>query len=236
MIPIPINDNIRRRIFWVATLALILANVLAFAFELSQGPQLNRLIYTLAIIPARYTSPRGFALSGLNGLLVPIFASMFLHGGWLHLIGNMLFLFVFGRSIEDRYGHLKFLLIYFLSGLIAAMTHIFFNASSRLPTIGASGAIAGILGAYLVCFPGARISTLIWVLVFFWRVEIPALIILGYWFLIQFVAASTQQLDIQSATQGGTAWWAHVGGFVAGAALALILRPRRPKVEIIPPY
>ena len=236
MIPIPINDNIRRRIFWIATLVLILANVLAFAFELLQGPQINLLIYTFAIIPARYTFPHGFAQSGMNGLVVSIFASMFLHGGWLHLIGNMLFLFVFGRSIEDRYGHWKFLLIYFLSGLIAALTHIFFNAGSRLPTIGASGAIAGILGAYLVCFPGARISTLIWVLVFFWRVEIPALIILGYWFLIQFVAASAQQLDIQSATQGGTAWWAHVGGFFAGAALALILRPRRPKVEIMPPY
>jgi len=236
MIPIPINDNIRRRIFWSATLALILTNALAFIFELSQGPHINRLIFTFAIIPARYTSPDAFALSGLSGFFVPIFVSMFLHGGWLHLIGNMLFLFVFGRSIEDRYGHLKFLLIYFLSGLIAAVTHIYFNAGSMLPTIGASGAIAGILGAYLVCFPGARISTLIWVLIFFWRVEIPALIILGYWFIIQFVAASTQQLDIQSATQGGTAWWAHVGGFCAGAVLALILRPRRPRVEIIPPY
>ncbi|HEV2231933.1 MAG TPA: rhomboid family intramembrane serine protease [Terriglobia bacterium] len=236
MIPIPINDNIRRRIFWAATLVLILANVLAFIFELSQGAQLNRLIYTFAIIPARYTSPRGSALPGLGGLLVPVFASMFLHAGWLHLIGNMLFLFVFGRSVEDRYGHWKFILIYFLSGFVAALTHIFYNAGSRLPTIGASGAIAGILGAYIVCFPGARISTLIWVLVFFWRVEIPALIILGYWFLIQFIAASAQQLDIQSAARGGTAWWAHVGGFFAGAVLALIFRPRRPKVEIIPPY
>lgn len=236
MIPIPINDNIRRRIFWAATLVLILANVLAFVFELSQGAQLNRLIYTFAIIPARYTSPRGSALPGLGGLLVPVFASMFLHAGWLHLIGNMLFLFVFGRSVEDRYGHWKFILIYFLSGFVAALTHIFYNAGSRLPTIGASGAIAGILGAYIVCFPGARISTLIWVLVFFWRVEIPALIILGYWFLIQFIAASAQQLDIQSAARGGTAWWAHVGGFFAGAVLALIFRPRRLKVEIIPPY
>lgn len=236
MIPIPINDNIRRRIFWAATLVLILANVLAFVFELSQGAQLNRLIYTFAIIPARYTSPRGSALPGLGGLLVPVFASMFLHAGWLHLIGNMLFLFVFGRSVEDRYGHWKFILIYFLSGFVAALTHIFYNAGSRLPTIGASGAIAGILGAYIVCFPGARISTLIWVLVFFWRVEIPALIILGYWFLIQFIAASAQQLDIQSAARGGTAWWAHVGGFFAGAVLALIFRPRRLKGEIIPPY
>lgn len=227
MIPIPINDHIRRQIFWAATLALIVANTLVFIFELSLGPQLNRLVFTFAVIPANYTTPRGLAATGLAGHIVPIFTSMFLHGGWLHLIGNMLFLFVFGRSIEDRYGHGKFLLIYFLGGLAAALTHIFFNAGSRVPTVGASGAIAAILGAYFVCFPGARISTLIWIIIFFWRVEIPAVFILGYWFVIQFVAANMERLDIQSATRGGTAWWAHVGGFVVGAALALILQPRR---------
>ena len=236
MIPIPINDHIRRRIFWTATLAIIIANVLAFIYELSLGLQLNQLIFVFAIIPARYTAPQAYARFGLAGLFVPIFVSMFLHGGWLHLIGNMLFLFVFGRSIEDRYGHAKFLAIFLLSGLVAALTHIFFNPSSRLPTIGASGAIAGILGAYLVCFPGARITTLIPFLFFFWRVEIPALIILGYWFLIQFVTATFQLADIQSATRGGTAWWAHVGGFVAGMVLALLMRARRPKVELLPPY
>jgi len=236
MIPIPINDHIRRRIFWAATLSLIVANILVFAFELSQGQQLDRLIFLLAVIPSRYIGPHGITVTGPGGLFVPIFASMFLHAGWLHLLGNMLFLFVFGRSIEDRYGHGQFLLIYFASGLVAAFTHILFNAGSRVPTIGASGAIAGVLGAYFVCFPGARISTLIPIFFFFWRVEIPAVFVLGYWFLIQFVAASYQQLDIQSATRGGTAWWAHVGGFVAGAALALLLPPRRPRVEMIPPY
>ncbi len=159
---------------------------------------------------------------------------MFLHGGWLHLIGNMLFLFVFGRSIEDRYGHFKFLMIYFLSGLAAAVTHIFLNAGSTAPTIGASGAIAGILGAYFVCFPGAQITTLIPLFFFFWRVEIPALFILGYWFLIQFLTGF-QAMNMQSATQGGVAWWAHVGGFVAGIALALAFRPRRPRVYVLPP-
>lgn len=236
MIPIPINDHIRRRIFWAATLSLVVANMLVFAFELSQGRQLNRLILVLAIIPARYIGPHGITVTDPGGLFVPIFASMFLHAGWLHLLGNMLFLFVFGRSIEDRYGHGQFLLIYFASGLVAALTHILFNAGSRVPTIGASGGIAGVLGAYFVCFPGARISTLIPIFFFFWRVEIPAVFVLGYWFLIQFVAASYQQLDIQSATRGGTAWWAHVGGFIAGAALALLLPPRRPRVEMIPPY
>jgi membrane associated rhomboid family serine protease len=227
MIPIPINDHIRRRIFWAATLALIVVNTLVFLYELSLGPQLNQLVFLFAVVPANYTTSHGLAATGFAGHIIPIFTSMFLHGGWLHLIGNMLFLFVFGRSIEDRYGHGKFLLIYFLGGLAAALTHIFFNAGSRLPTVGASGAIAAILGAYFVCFPGASITTLIWIVIFFWRVEIPAVFILGYWFVIQFVAANMERLDIQSATHGGTAWWAHVGGFIMGAALALILQPRR---------
>lgn len=234
MVPIPINDHIRRRTFWTATLALIIANVLAFVYELSLGWQLNRFVFYFSIIPARYTTPRGLASASLGGFLVPVLASMFLHGGWLHLIGNMLFLFVFGRSIEDRYGHFKFLMIYFLSGLAAAVTHIYFNEGSTAPTIGASGAIAGILGAYFVCFPGAQITTLIPLFFFFWRVEIPAVFILGYWFLIQFLTGF-QAMNMQSATQGGVAWWAHVGGFVAGMALALAFRPRRPRVYVLPP-
>ena len=236
MIPIPLNDHIRRRIFWMVTLALIFANTFIFIYELSLGPQLNRVVFEFSVIPARYTSPRALAATGPIGLAVPIFTAMFLHGGWIHLIGNMLFLFVFGRSIEDRYDHGKFLLIYFWGGLAAALTHIFFNPASRIPTIGASGAIAAVLGAYFVCFPGARITTLLPIFIFFWKVEIPAVFMLGYWFIIQFVAANVQRLDIQSATRGDTAWWAHVGGFAAGAALALILRPRRLRAEIIPPY
>jgi membrane associated rhomboid family serine protease len=236
MVPIPINDHIRRRTFWASTLALIVANLLLFIFELSQGPYLNRLIFVFGVIPARYTTLRGFAAAGLVGFFVPVFVSMFLHAGWLHLIGNMLFLFVFGRSVEDRYGHFKFLFLYLLSGFIAALTHIYFNPGSRVPTIGASGAIAGVLGAYFVCFPSARITTLIWLFFFFWRVEIPALLVLGYWFFIQFITATYELANIQSATQGGVALWAHVGGFVAGMALALIMRPRRPKVELLPPY
>jgi rhomboid family protein len=233
MIPIPINDHIRRRAAWISTGLLICANVLVFFFELAAGRNLNRLVFLFGIIPARYTL-HGLAHAGPAGLVVPIFASMFLHGGWLHLIGNMLFLFVFGRSIEDRYGHFQFLLLYFLSGFIAAVTHIMLNAGSTVPTIGASGAIAGVLGAYAVRFPRARISTLIFLVFFFWRVEIPALFLLGYWFLIQFIAGY-QMLAIESATAGGVAWWAHVGGFVAGILLALILPPirRGPVVEVM---
>lgn len=225
MIPIPINDHIRRRVLWISVGLLIVANVLVFLFELSLGRNLDRMVFAFGIVPARY-SPRGLAHFGAAGLAAPIFASMFLHGGWLHLIGNMLFLFVFGRSIEDRYGHLQFLFLYFFSGVAAAITHIFLNAGSPVPTIGASGAIAGILGAYAVCFPRARISTLIFLIFFFWRVEIPALFLLGYWFLIQFVTGY-QMMAIQTATGGGVAWWAHVGGFVTGIFLAIILPPLR---------
>lgn len=234
MIPIPINDHIRRQIFWGATLALIVANLAAFYSELSLGRDLNRLILVFGVIPARYTTPRGLAHFTLEGLFVPIFASLFLHGGWLHLLSNMLFLFVFGRSVEDRFGHFKFLQIYFLSGLGAALFHIFMNAGSIVPTIGASGAIAGILGAYFACFPRARITTLIYLLFFFWQIEVPALLLLGYWFLFQFLTGY-QMLAIQTATGGGVAWWAHVGGFVIGVILAMSIRPRRrgPVVEIV---
>ncbi len=229
MIPIPINDHIRRQTFWFATLFLILVNTAVFIFELSFGRGLNRLVFYFGLIPARYTHWSGLSLGHSLGFFIPVFASMFLHGGWLHLIGNMLFLFVFGRSIEDRFGHGNFLLLYFLSGFIAAVTHIMMNANSTVPTIGASGAIAGVLGAYLISFPAARITTLIPLIIIFWTVQLPAILVLGYWFLIQFVAGF-QMLNIESASAGGVAWWAHVGGFVAGMILALALPKRRRRV------
>jgi membrane associated rhomboid family serine protease len=234
MVPLPLTDHIRRRSFWIFTLLLIVANVWAFLVELSLGARVNRLVYLFGVIPARYTTPHGLAVPSLAGLLLPIFVSMFLHGGWLHLLGNMLFLFVFGRSVEDRYGHLQYLLLYFLAGLGGALVHIVLNAGSRLPTIGASGAIAGVLGAYFVSFPGARITTLIPLILFFFTVQVPAVVLLGYWFLIQFLTGF-QTLAIQTATGGGVAWGAHVGGFLMGIALAFILPPQRrgPTVEIL---
>ncbi|HUY15797.1 MAG TPA: rhomboid family intramembrane serine protease [Terriglobia bacterium] len=235
MIPIPINDNVRRRTFWTITLLLIAANTWAFLYELSLGHLLNRFIFVFGVVPGRYMTAQGLAIPGFLALFVPLFVSMFLHGGWLHLIGNMLFLFVFGRSLEDRFGHGKFLILYFLSGLGAAFLHIYLNAGSPVPSIGASGAIAGVLGAYFVCFPRARITTVIFLIFFFWTVQLPALLVLGYWFLVQFVAGY-QMLAIQSATGGGVAWWAHVGGFLTGLILALVFQPRRAKVEMIRPY
>jgi len=232
MLPLPLTDHIRRRSFWFVTLSLIVANVWSFVYELEQGRGLNRLVSDYGIVPARYITRSGFSHLTLAGFLVPIFVSMFLHGGWLRLLGNMLFLFVFGRSVEDRIGHFHFLFLYLCSGFAGAMLHIILNAGSRLPTIGASGAIAGVLGAYFVSFPRARITTLIFLIFFFWTIELPAILVLGYWFLIQF-AAGYQMLAIQSATGGGVAWWAHVGGFMTGLILAVATPPvqRGPVVE-----
>ena len=225
MVPIPLHDHIRRQSFWFMTLLLIVANVWIFLLELAQGPALNQMVLALGVVPARYAALHHFQNTSFAGSLIPLFAAMFLHGGWLHLLGNMLFLFVFGRSIEDRFGPLKFLAIYFLAGLGGNLLHILLNFTSRVPTIGASGAIAGILGAYFVTFPAARVTTLIPLFFFFWTVELPALLLLGYWFLIQFFTGF-QMLAIQSATGGGVAWWGHVGGFLVGLVLALTLEPR----------
>jgi membrane associated rhomboid family serine protease len=233
MVPIPLTDHIRRRSFWAITLLIIVVNFWVFFLELSMGRELNHVIRVYGLIPARYTVPGVFARPpGLT--IAPIFISMFLHGGWLHILGNMLFLFVFGRSIEDRFGHFSFLLLYLVSGVAAALVQIAVSPHSRVPTIGASGAIAGVLGAYFICYPRARITTLIPLFIFFWTVQLPAILLLGYWFLIQFIAGFAM-LSIQTAAAGGVAWWAHIGGFTCGALLAFILPPQRrgPVVEMV---
>ncbi len=225
MVPIPLTDHIRRRTFWAFTLLLIVINCWVFSLELSLRSDLNGFILQYGLIPARY-SPSALASLPLSRTALPLIFSMFLHGGWLHLLGNMLFLFVFGRSIEDRFGHFPYLALYLISGLVAAVAQIIVSPDSHVPTIGASGAIAGVLGAYFVCYPGARITTLIPLLIFFWTVQVPAIFLLGYWFLIQFVSGM-QMLSIQTAAAGGVAWWAHIGGFASGALMALLMRPQR---------
>jgi len=228
MVPLPLDDNVRRTTFWFSTLVLIAANLYVFWLELSLDGQLDRLIFLYGIIPARYTTVSGLETLTAAGLLVPIFASMFLHGGWLHLLGNMLFLYVFGRTVEDRFGHFTFLVLYFGSGLAGALLHIYLNAGSRVPSIGASGAIAGVLGAYFVSSPRAWIKITIFPLIF-WTFQLPAVLVLGYWFLIQFLQGY-QMLAIEHATRGGgVAWWAHVGGFVTGMLLALAFEPPAPR-------
>jgi membrane associated rhomboid family serine protease len=150
---------------------------------------------------------------------VTLFTSMFMHGGWLHIAGNMLFLWVFGNNIEDRLGRLKFALFYLLAGLIAVYTQALIDPSSTAPTIGASGAIAGVLGAYALLYPHARVLTLIFIIFFVTLVEIPALILLAVWFILQFIPA-LGQVAVESGGGEGVAYFAHVGGFVFGLAVA----------------
>jgi membrane associated rhomboid family serine protease len=154
----------------------------------------------------------------LHYAVFPFFTSMFLHGGWLHLLGNMLYLYIFGDNVEDALGHVRYLLFYLACGVAASVTHLALNLDSVVPTVGASGAIAGVLGAYFLLYPKAKVLTLLPIFIFIQIVEIPAFLFLGFWFLLQFISGT-----VASASQnaGGVAWWAHIGGFAAGAAYTI---------------
>lgn len=181
---------------------------------------LKSFLYIYGVIPHRFfTSDFDPYLLGLSELPPPyltLFTSMFLHGGWVHFISNMLFLWIFGDNVEDRMGHLRYLIFYLSCGVIAGVAHIYTNSESLLPTIGASGAIAGVLGAYFRLFPYSRIVTLIPYFLFWQIIEIPAVLFLGFWFLIQFLSGT---LSLGLPISSGVAWWAHIGGFASGFLL-----------------
>jgi membrane associated rhomboid family serine protease len=189
------------------------ANVLVFLYQASlDSYTLNWFISRYAIIPDRLQYS-------------DLVTSMFLHGGWMHLIGNMWFLWIYGDNVEDVLGHTKFLIFYLLCGIAAALLHAVLNSYSRVPTLGASGAIAGVMGAYLIKFPHSRILTLVPIIVFFTTVEIPAVLILVYWFVIQ-IFSGVGSIGYSNVSRGGVAWFAHVGGFVAGMILIFLLGTR----------
>jgi membrane associated rhomboid family serine protease len=199
---------------------LIGLNVLAFFLLLSPGGQAETWVTLLGMVPARLLeNPSVMELS-------TVFTSMFLHGGWAHLLGNMLALYIFGDNVEDRLGSGRYLFFYLASGIAAAMAHIVLNSASTIPTIGASGAISGVLAAYFLFFPSARVITLILIFILPWFVEIPAILYLGFWFLSQLFSGL---FSVVSGAQayGGVAWWAHVGGFIAGLVLGPLLAQRR---------
>ena len=178
---------------------------------MAQGDRLTPFIFLYGLVPARYSVPEIGAHFSFFQQIVPFVTFMFLHGGVLHLLGNMWTLYIFGDNIEDRLGPLRYLLFYFLCGLASGLCHLFFNWDSRIPTVGASGAIAGVMGAYFILFPKSRILTMIPIIIIPYFVELPAYIFLGIWFLIQFLSAAGA-----SGQAGGIAWWAHIGGFVFG--------------------
>lgn len=232
---IPIGDSPRRRTFPFVNWTLIILNVIVFIYELSLPTerQLNAFFLTWGVVPAEF---RNFWENPDPGLLIPLVTSQFLHGGWLHIIGNMLFLWVFGDNVEDAMGHLRYLIFYLLGGILAALAHIALNPNSTVPAVGASGAIAAVMGAYLVLYPTAIVQVLVPVFLFFWTFHIPALVLIGIWFLTQLFAGLAEIGAIGEATGGeaGVAFWAHIGGFIAGLVLVFFFRRRRRRIWVAP--
>jgi membrane associated rhomboid family serine protease len=217
---IPLRDTIRSRNYPVISWLIIAANLLVYLVELAQGERLGSFIITYGLVPARYSIPQLGDHFSIGQQVFSLFSFMFLHGGFWHLLGNMWSLYIFGDNVEDRLGPFRYLVFYVLCGIASGLSHLFLNWQSSTPTIGASGAIAGVMGAYFILYPGAKILTLIPVFFLPYFIEIPAFVFLGIWFLFQFLSAAGT-----SAQTTGIAWWAHIGGFVFGMIfLVLFLR------------
>ncbi len=225
---IPLRDTQRSRTLPLVTVGLLALDLLVFVEQLRAGPLAERLVLAYGLVPARlvHWSELGGPSGALPGLvrLLPLLTSLFLHGGWLHLLGNLLYLWVFGGNVEDRLGHARFLLFYLACGVVAGLTQVAMDPSSPVPTVGASGAIAGVLGAYLVSYPKARVLTFVPIFFLPWLVEVPAFVFLVLWFATQVLMGLA---PFGRELTGGVAWWAHVGGFVAGALLVNLGRPPR---------
>jgi membrane associated rhomboid family serine protease len=232
---IPLRDTIPSRRFPVVNVSLIALNVLVFLAEAALGEEgLYQFIFSCGLIPAEFWQG-----GWLTRWWTP-FTSMFIHAGWLHLVSNMLSLYIFGDNVEGRVGHFRYLLFYLSSGIAASAAHLLAYAGSTVPTVGASGAIAGVLGAYLVLFPRARVVTLVPIFYFVRLVQIPAVIYLGFWFVSQLFNGFLGLAAVGSSFQGGgVAWWAHIGGFAFGSAILGIVRliaRRRSPPPPSPPY
>jgi len=227
---IPLRDLTPRQRTPFVAWALVIANVAIFVYQyfvLDTGQAQAVFLASFAAVPANI----GAAVLGqesLAGGLLPLITSMFLHGGFMHLLGNMWFLWIFGDNIEDELGHVKFLLFYLTCGMLATLAHFAAEPSSTIPLVGASGAIAGVMGAYLVRFPRSRVTVLLPLVIIWTTVQLPAFVMLLYWFTIQLLNGTTD-------ASGGVAWWAHVGGFAIGAVLALYLNRGRPR-RSLPAY
>lgn len=219
----PIRDTVPNRSFPSTTWMLIILCGVVFYFETTLPPELlDELTFYFGIVPAEYTQRHRHGLPLIDYL--SFLTTMFLHGGWLHFLGNMWFLKIFGSKVEDRMGHCRFLLFYLLTGVLASMLHIRLSPHSSMPVIGASGAIAGVMGAYYVLFPRSRILTFIPIFIIPWFIEVPSVFYLGGWFLLQ-LFSGTVALVLPSSG-GGVAWWGHIGGFIAGVLLVIFFKKR----------
>jgi membrane associated rhomboid family serine protease len=227
MIPIGDDHPRPRRSFPIVTLTLIAVNVVVFIYELSLGNGIDSLFRSAGVVPQEFTIRQDLPPPApLNTYYATLITSMFLHGGFMHIGSNMLFLWIFGDNVEDRLGHGKYLLFYLLCGLGASAAHIYFNWGSRIPSVGASGAIAGVLAGYLLLFPSASIRTLLVLGWFVTVTRVPAIIMIGFWFVTQLLSGVASLGRVEQTS--GVAFWAHIGGFVVGLPLVLLLRgPQR---------
>ncbi len=225
---IPIGDDAPSGTFPYVNVSLIIINILVFIYELSLGTGAQSLISSYGVVPGQVT----LSLANLNPAEFSdkFVTAIFIHGGWLHLIGNMLYLWIFGDNVEDRLGHFRYLAFYLLAGAVAMAAHVGSMPGSMEPAIGASGAVAGVLGAYLIMFPRARVYIVIPLFLFFPVFSIKAIYVLGFWFFQQLLSGASAIIDPQLA--GGVAWWAHIGGFFAGMLYArFFYRPPRMRIN-----
>ncbi len=211
---IPIRDTIQSRSYPLVNNLIIGLNIAVYLVSLAQGDALHRFFVVYGLVPARYTVPEISQYFSFGRQAFSFLSFMFLHGGFLHLLGNMWSLYIFGDNVEDRLGSAKYLVFYLLCGVLSGLSHLALNLQSQVPTVGASGAIAGVMGAYFILYPRSRILTLIPIFFIPYFIEIPAFVFLGIWFLMQFMSAAGPQ-----AQSAGVAWWAHIGGFVFGILL-----------------
>ncbi|MBN1614313.1 MAG: rhomboid family intramembrane serine protease [Deltaproteobacteria bacterium] len=216
---IPIRDTVKSRHVPAVTRTLVVVNVLVFLNQISLAEAQNAFIFTYGLVPARYSVADLAAHFTLGQQCLSFASFMFLHGSFWHLLGNMWFLHIFGDNVEDYLGHWRFLLFYFFSGLASGATHFLSNLYSPVPAIGASGAVAGVMGSYFLLYPRARIVTLIPIVIIPYFVEIPAVIFLAFWFFMQLISATAE--GVQAS---GVAWWAHIGGFLFGVVYTLVKR------------
>ena len=220
----PIRDETPSGTFPTVTILLIAVNIGVYVKEVQLNrEQQEKLMWRYAIVPARIVDAVSTSPENAAALAPSFFTSMFLHGGLFHLLGNMWYLWIFGNNVEDRLGRVRFLLFYLMCGLLAGFTHVYLHPNSPVPTIGASGAIAGVLGAYFISYPGARVLCLVFIFIFITFIRIPAFILLGFWFLMQLLSGTAEG-------HSNVAWWAHIGGFVAGMVL-IVLLPKYKKAK-----
>jgi membrane associated rhomboid family serine protease len=215
------DDDSQVHITPIITFGLIAVNVLVFLYQLTQG-NIEGFFQTWSVIPVEYSRTTDIAPTHPGPFWITTLTSMFMHGGWMHLLGNMLFLWIFGDNVEQAMGSVRFLVFYLLCGVVATLAHIMMGPSSEIPSLGASGAISGVLGAYLVMFPKQRVRVLVGRMV----TQMPAIAVIGLWIVLQFVNGLGQLA--QTAETGGVAYAAHVGGFLAGVVLVWVFRQRNP--------